>query len=949
LLSFFVLLVAGPLRAANATLLDDTWVGSGAPDTPHHTGEVLQAQNVTGDIKQIYLRFNVTAAQVGTAAPKAAILTLVQSTGPAAHITVYAADNGWSGGIDWGEKPDFVPSKVLAGADVTGINGSPVDFDVKEYISGPGEYTFCIRSDATSKVQFYSSDNSSGQPPPVLSITKATSQADLTRKPPEIVLRSQDYLDRYYALAVGGAYDVDKIGYFNVKKAPYHAKGDGSTDDTLAIQRAVNEARDSRVAVFFPAGTYLVSDTIECVQGVVDPESTGPFACTYNERWNQREFANILIGPGAGNRATIKLVSGAEGFQTNDNPKPVLHVWSRGNAKPYSPPADKNQLDININQSVSNIDLDLTGSSNPKAIGIDMAGAQGTSMSRMTIKAQGAYAGIKGLPGPGGSTADVTINGGKYGIYAYLSGAGDGNDLQGLSPLLHHCTINNSVLESIRWNGSGTMVLVGCKILGRGLFIAGSGSAGAVTPHRGNLNIVDSVIDLASAGPAVTGSRSVYMRNVYCRNVNSPASISTAGIEPGGGDSTPPSKSIPSSGWSLISEYYDGAKLDQFAGDAQNAEFTPSYLNSAAPALDLTLVTPAAIPAGFLDRHRWTTTQPLPQWALDPTSPSVDSLPVLNVKKPPYFAKGNGINDDTSWIQKAIDDADVTPGGAAVFIPAGEYVISSTLQLRESTVLFGLNKNICRLKANEPAGTKDFQSALAPLVRSKLGTSAANDTTTLAELTLFQRMTTTNCYLLRWEAGADSSVQNVNFDRHFVSGNSGAADMTVPLVKVNETGGGKWYNFWVDGSNAQGPGYRHFQLTRTTAGAANEALTFYMFNPETDLPNIYCAEFIRSWNIDVFQSKFEGKSSPSVNLDSCRQFRWFGFAGNAYVPSGSQSIRLLNCLNFLLAGQSYQYNSNGPSPISFSRVKDTYGTGPTTVTTPGEKTFVVYRRGSPLD
>jgi hypothetical protein len=61
----------------------------------------------------------------------------------------------------------------------------------------------------------------------------------------------------------------------DVTKSPYFAKGDGVTDVTDVLQRAIDDCTGRRMVVFLPTGTYLISRSLEWKKRVGERENWG--------------------------------------------------------------------------------------------------------------------------------------------------------------------------------------------------------------------------------------------------------------------------------------------------------------------------------------------------------------------------------------------------------------------------------------------------------------------------------------------------------------------------------------------------------------------------------------------------------------------------------------------------------------------------------------------------
>jgi hypothetical protein len=64
--------------------------------------------------------------------------------------------------------------------------------------------------------------------------------------------------------------DNSNLGYINVRCPPYNATGDGITDDTLSIQRALDDVGNGGGGiVFVPEGNYLIESQLSIPNATV--------------------------------------------------------------------------------------------------------------------------------------------------------------------------------------------------------------------------------------------------------------------------------------------------------------------------------------------------------------------------------------------------------------------------------------------------------------------------------------------------------------------------------------------------------------------------------------------------------------------------------------------------------------------------------------------------------
>ncbi len=238
----------------------------------------------------------------------------------------------------------------------------------------------------------------------------------------------------------------DDAGVLNVRR-DFGAAGDGVTDDTAAIQKAIlaslAEDRYNPEFVYLPNGTYLVSDTLQ--NRVPD------------HKWSDGWLVGILLIGQTRDGVVIKLKDACPGYGNAAEPKPVVRLASEMQGKKAHDKRPEGYGNCAFRNSVINLTID-TGRGNPGAVALDFLASNRGAVREVTLRSgDPSGEGSCGLdmqtawPGPG-LISRVSIEGFDYGIRQHHMDCG---------MTYEHITLTGQRRLAIEAKGSPTMSMRG--------------------------------------------------------------------------------------------------------------------------------------------------------------------------------------------------------------------------------------------------------------------------------------------------------------------------------------------------------------------------------------------------------------------------------------------------------------------------------------------------------
>ncbi len=412
------------------------------------------------------------------------------------------------------------------------------------------------------------------------------------------------------------------------------AKGDGRTDDSAAIQAAIDKASADRGEgiVFVPEGRYRITHTIyvwPAVRVIGWGAHRPVFVLGDSTPGFQKGIGAMVIFAGA--RPRKASITGSGGEQRGS----AYHIPF---PPPDSVPPNPDIADANpgtFYSAMSNIDFEI-GKDNGAAVGVRFHGAQHDFLSHMDFHIG---SGLAGLHQVANEAEDLRFFGGRYGILAEKP-----------SPAWQFTLIDGQ-FEGQR--------------------------EAAIREHEASLTLVRPSFRNVPVGIDIDPGYSdwLWVKESRFENVSKAAVIvsneknvyTQIGFETAVATNTPVFARFRESGKTL------GA----------NGTYEVKTFNHG-------LILPAPGMLGEIGT-RWETA---PLAALPaPLPPAIRALPPTNqwVNVRSLGVMGDNKTDDTAALQKAIDTHKV------LYMPAGRYIVHDTIRLKPDTVLVGLHPSITQI------------------------------------------------------------------------------------------------------------------------------------------------------------------------------------------------------------------------------------------------------------
>lgn len=708
---------------------------------------------------------------------------------------------------------------------------------------------------------------------------------------------------------------------------PFNADPSGVLDSTLALQGAVDFAMHTESLLLLPLGVYRVTDTINmsCVNRANDSVWQGEVlgSKSANQARLRQVAPSVLPGIIAESghehhRPIIYLAPGTPGFGDAFHPRYVLFFlrtnlcthncskWTKGGST---------QPNGNFNQVLRGVDVHVARE-NPGSIAVRHRAAQMSAIEDVDIVLDSGLIGLEGLPGAGGSIANVQIIGGHYGIDARVTQP---------TSVLTGVSFHGQRCAAIVYDGQfGQQTLVGVGVhiniteeseTGVGIWVPGDELPAAwpsvcnllpfgALPHvppgassTTNISMHDAAgegwVSLVDSSAVFSGRKesscalvatytSCVLNNVFIANCAT--AVQFVGTPKTAG--TIADVVLPQRPLTLVVRAVVGVQSNPtVAGKGyQGKQWCPvknqSHVYAASiytperqPAGTRLVVekTAAAIPIDLQARHLWDEFQ----------TPSVQSRTLVNVQQ--YGAIGDGTTDDTAALQRLFDQAETEPDKYSesapliVFFPAGVYLVNDTLRMPERvpTALVGVAHMWSRITSTDSFGNQSTRGQVTdpiPLLRTGLartwlhgisvGTSAARGAPYR--------------YPLLWRSQDRESSWRHTRTALYPPKRPGHAPQCVPVPfpEVIFAGNGRVQNWMNDEGCTSACGLEQRMLLIINA----TDLRVYMMDPEHDSSRAH-VELRDSTNITIFGIKAEG-NHPVVWAENA-SFVSYGFGGMA--------------------------------------------------------------------